>query len=71
MHIKTLFCTHVHCSQMTGKVWENVSSDAKDLMIRMLDRNVKTRITVEECIEHCWIKVIQLTPPYITSMITM
>ena len=38
-------------------MWDNVSSDAKDLILRMLDRNVSKRLTVEECIEHCWIKV--------------
>lgn len=36
--------------------WEHISSDAEDLLVRMLDRSPKTRITFEECLKHKWFK---------------
>ena len=38
----------------------NILEDAQDLIHRMLDANPSTRITIEEALEHRWIKVLSL-----------
>lgn len=43
--------------QMRPKQWATLSAPAKDLVMRMLDVNPVTRITVEQALEHPWIKV--------------
>lgn len=39
------------------KQWLNISNYAKDLISRMLEVDPEKRITVEEAIQHPWIKV--------------
>ncbi|KAL8448880.1 hypothetical protein Emed_003450 [Eimeria media] len=39
-----------------GPVWRAISSSAKDLIRRMLDPDPRARITVEEALQHMWIK---------------
>lgn len=34
----------------------NVSSEAKDLIVNLLDMNVKTRITAQDALDHSWLK---------------
>ncbi|XP_054712273.1 peripheral plasma membrane protein CASK-like isoform X2 [Uloborus diversus] len=40
---------------MIGRPWDIVSSQAKDLLSKMLALNPKDRITVDEALEHIWI----------------
>jgi calcium-dependent protein kinase len=37
--------------------WSMVSSEAKDLIMKMLDKNPKTRISAEKCLDHPWMKI--------------
>lgn len=37
-----------------GRSWPLVSDEAKDLITRMLERNPRDRLTVDECLEHAW-----------------
>jgi len=37
------------------EVWEPVSNDAKDLVLKLLDKNPKTRIKISQVLEHPWI----------------
>jgi calcium-dependent protein kinase len=39
-----------------GPIWQGISSSGKDLIMRMLDRNVSTRITAREALQHPFIK---------------
>ncbi|KYK65151.1 calcium dependent protein kinase CDPK7, partial [Toxoplasma gondii TgCatPRC2] len=39
-----------------GAVWREVSSSAKDLIVRMLQPNPRRRITVADALQHIWIK---------------
>lgn len=39
------------------KQWLNISNYAKDLVSRMLEVDPEKRITVEEALQHPWIKV--------------
>eukprot|EP00920_Eleutheroschizon_duboscqi_P036861 GHVT01088497.1.p1 GENE.GHVT01088497.1~~GHVT01088497.1.p1 ORF type:complete len:625 (+),score=71.35 GHVT01088497.1:616-2490(+) len=34
--------------------WKSVSTEAKDLIMKLLDRNVKTRLTAEQAMRHPW-----------------
>jgi calcium-dependent protein kinase len=36
------------------KDWKTISAEAKDLITKMLDKNPKTRITSQECLNHPW-----------------
>ncbi|CAI7836079.1 unnamed protein product, partial [Closterium sp. NIES-53] len=36
--------------------WPSISDEAKDLVVRMLTRNPKKRITAEEILDHPWIR---------------
>lgn len=36
--------------------WSDVSEDAKKLISRMLDKNHRTRISAQECLDHQWLK---------------
>lgn len=47
----------VHLFQMKKSVWDNLSETAQDLINRMLDSNPNTRITIEEALNHPWIRV--------------
>lgn len=35
--------------------WEGITSDARDLVMRMVDKNPATRISAHDALEHCWI----------------
>ena len=48
---------------MRPKNWGTISTSAKDLVTRLLDSNPATRLTVEDALEHPWIKV-RLTPSH-------
>lgn len=39
------------------KQWLNISNYAKDLVSRMLEVDPEKRITVEEALQHPWVKV--------------
>ncbi|XP_076453964.1 peripheral plasma membrane protein CASK-like isoform X2 [Babylonia areolata] len=41
---------------MKAKTWINVSASAKDLVMKLLDLNPQTRLTVEAALDHPWIK---------------
>lgn len=40
-----------------GKSWSNISYEAKDLIVQMLEKNPKKRITAEKALEHPWIQM--------------
>ncbi|KFM79237.1 Peripheral plasma membrane protein CASK, partial [Stegodyphus mimosarum] len=50
---------------MTGRPWDVISSHAKDLLSKMLALNPKDRITVDEALNHPWIKERELCAPKI------
>ena len=57
-------------------VWKKISSEAKDLIRKLLDKNSKTRISAEEALIHPWFKklktkdlLIELTPEKIKDML--
>lgn len=37
--------------------WEHISDEAKDLILKMLNRYPKLRITFEDCLEHKWFEL--------------
>jgi Ca2+-binding EF-hand superfamily protein len=39
---------------MTGPSWEKISTDAKNLVARMLDKCPETRISIEDILKHPW-----------------
>ncbi|XP_067949133.1 peripheral plasma membrane protein CASK-like isoform X2 [Watersipora subatra] len=41
---------------MKQQLWANVSKEAQELVLRMLDANPNTRITIEEALNHPWIR---------------
>ena len=42
---------------MRRKQWDHISDNAKDLVKKMLTLDPNKRITVDEALEHPWIKV--------------
>eukprot|EP01022_Parablepharisma_sp_SALTPOND_P018088 TRINITY_DN293_c0_g1_i1.p1 TRINITY_DN293_c0_g1~~TRINITY_DN293_c0_g1_i1.p1 ORF type:complete len:552 (+),score=64.24 TRINITY_DN293_c0_g1_i1:2543-4198(+) len=34
--------------------WRNISTDAKDLILKMLEKNVEKRYTAKQCLDHSW-----------------
>ena len=40
-----------------GPAWAGISSEAKDLIGRLLDRDYNTRITATEALSHEWIQI--------------
>ena len=40
---------------MSGETWNCISSEAKDLVLKLLNRDPNTRITVNEALRHPWI----------------
>lgn len=40
---------------MKSDVWNNISSDAKDLIQKILVRSADERLTSQEAFEHAWI----------------
>lgn len=44
---------------MRRKQWDHISESAKDLVKQMLMVDPNQRITVEEALEHPWIRVIK------------
>lgn len=43
--------------KMRRKQWDHISDSAKDLVRRMLIVDQNNRITVEEALDHPWIRV--------------
>lgn len=41
---------------MKGPNWDRISSDAKDLVAKVLDKNPDTRLSVEEILQHPWLQ---------------
>ena len=41
---------------MDGPVWNKISSEAKDLVIKMLELDPKKRISAKDAMDHTWIK---------------
>lgn len=55
-HTTTLFDQITHASySLTGKEWEHISSDAKDLVSRLLTESPKARLTAEQALAHPFI----------------
>ena len=44
---------------LEGRFWDNVSPEAKDLLMRLLEKDPTSRIGIKEALEHPWIKVIK------------
>lgn len=42
------------------KHWMTISNPAKDLLSKLLDVNPNDRITIEEALQHPWIKVVHI-----------
>jgi serine/threonine protein kinase len=40
---------------MTGKVWDEISDDAKDLVSKLLTYEKEKRCSAEEALSHKWI----------------
>jgi len=40
---------------MKGEIWSTVSSEAKDLISKLLERSADMRLTAQEAFEHPWI----------------
>ena len=38
-----------------GKEWDNISDNAKDLILKMLEYDPQKRLSAQECLEHPWI----------------
>lgn len=45
------------CFQMDTPIWETISEAAKDLLKRMLTVDPNKRITVQEILNHRWLRV--------------
>ena len=43
--------------QFRDKVFNSTSSEVKELIKNLLDKNPKTRITITECLEDPWLKI--------------
>ena len=43
--------------QMREKQWITISPEAKDLVSRMLEVDAEQRITIEEALQHPWVRV--------------
>ena len=43
-------------ADMTGEVWDAISEDCKDLLRKMLIKNPKERITVDDALKHPFFK---------------
>lgn len=43
--------------QMRSKQWDFISTSAKDLVKKMLDVDPDKRITIDDALNHPWIKV--------------
>lgn len=41
---------------LTQKRWKNISEDAKDLVLRMLNKSPKQRINITEALNHPWLR---------------
>ena len=42
---------------LEGKFWQNVSPEAKDLLMSLLEKEPELRISVKDALQHPWIKV--------------
>lgn len=43
--------------QLEAPEWKSISSNAKDLILKMLAPNVHNRLTIEEVLNHPWMRV--------------
>ena len=43
--------------KVRGVVWDEISADCKDLIHRMLDLDQERRITIEQALQHPWLRV--------------
>lgn len=44
---------------LEGRFWSNVSPEAQDLLYRFLEKDPKNRISLQDALNHPWIKVIR------------
>ena len=51
----------------SNKEWNNISSDAIDLIRKMLEKNPKKRYNVQECLNHPWCKKFKIMGSKISS----
>jgi serine/threonine protein kinase len=52
---------------MRKKQWDHISEPARDLVRKMLLLDPNNRITVEEALEHPWIRVIYESKDYVLN----
>ena len=48
--------------QMRAKIWDNISDEAKDLVMKMLAHDQNERLTAHEALQHPWLKVRSKAP---------
>ena len=46
------------------QVWDDVSTEAKDLIMRLLDKNPLTRLSATEALDHSWFKQSKVDQPF-------
>ena len=46
-----------------SEIWDDVSTDAKDLIRKLLDKNPVTRLSSEQALGHPWFKDIEISTP--------
>jgi len=48
--------------EFDAEEWETVSSEAKDLVRRLMTVDPKTRPTIQEALKHCWLTQVEVLP---------
>jgi serine/threonine protein kinase len=60
--IMDAYLLHLSAFQMDCPQWELISDSAKDLIQQMLAVDPKQRITIQEVLNHRWLRVIMAEP---------
>lgn len=50
-------CACIALQQLEAPEWKLISSNAKDLVLKMLSPNLHNRLTIEEVLDHPWMRV--------------
>lgn len=53
---------------MSGKKWERISEEAKDLVSKLLEGEPSERITLEDALRHPWFQKTRKSRENLTSM---
>lgn len=48
--------------QLEAPEWKSISSNAKDLVLKMLAPNSHNRLTIQEVLNHPWMRVSTILP---------